>query len=183
MGGLAMNATPQQRRQIEAAQGFLLLEMAEHAQRELAGIPAGERDGTWHGLQAEACRLLGDHEAAVLEYRRALADDPQNLELLNGLAWCLKRTERLPAAISAMLQAYGAHPKEASVLYNLACYYALAGDKTQALSWLGRALRMQPALNRLIPEDADFAGLRSDPDFQFIVQTTAAAEQAERNRA
>jgi Flp pilus assembly protein TadD len=178
-----MYAMPQQRRRLDAAQGYLLLGMAEHARRELAGIPAGERCGPWHGLQAEACRLLEDHDAAVLEYQRALADDPQNLELLNGLAWCLKRTERLPAAITAMLQAYGAHPKEASVLYNLACYYALAGDKAQALSWLGRALRMQPGLNRLITEDTDFAGLRSDPDFQFIVQTTAAAERAARNRA
>ena len=42
---------------------------------------------------------------------------------------------------------------------------------------------MQPALTRLIPEDADFAGLRSDPDFQFIVQTTAAAETAVGDRA
>jgi Flp pilus assembly protein TadD len=178
-----MHAKPKHRRRVEAAQGFLMLGMAEHAQRELAEVPAHERSGPWHGLQAEACRLLEDNNAAVLAYERALADDPQNLELLNGLAWCLKRTERLPAAITAMLQAYGAHPKEASVLYNLACYYALAGDKSQALSWLGRALRMQPALTRLIPEDADFAGLRSDPDFQFIVQTTAAAEAAVGNRA
>jgi Flp pilus assembly protein TadD len=178
-----MNATPQQHRRLEAAQGYLLLGMAEHAQRELATVTPSERSGSWHGLQAEACRLLEDHDAAVLEYQRALADDPQNLELLNGLAWCLKRTERLPAAITAMLQAYGAHPKEASVLYNLACYYALAGDKTQALSWLGRALRMQPALTRLIPEDTDFSGLRTDPDFQFIVRTTTEAERAAHDRA
>jgi len=178
-----MNAAPQQRRRLEAAQGFLLLGMAEHAQRELAGIPESERSGPWHGLQAETCRLLEEHDAAVLEYQRALADDPQNLELLNGLAWCLKRTERLPAAITAMLQAYGAHPKEASVLYNLACYYALAGDKIQALSWLGRALRMRPALSRLIPEDSDFSGLRADPHFQFIVRTTTEAERAANNRA
>jgi Flp pilus assembly protein TadD len=177
-----MHSPSKQRRRIEAAQGFLLLGMAGHAQRELAGVPSGERSGQWHGLQAEACRLLEDHDAAVREYERALADDPQNLELLNGLAWCLKRTDRLPAAITAMLQAYGAHPKEASVLYNLACYYALAGDKPQALSWLGRALRMQPALSRLVPDDGDFAGLRSDPDFQFIVQTTAEAERAAGNR-
>jgi len=178
-----MHSTSKQRRQIEAAQGYLLLGMAEHAQRELGGIPDPQRDGLWHGLRAEACRLLEDHHAAVLEYQRALAVDPQNLELLNGLAWCLKRMERLPAAITAMLQAYGAHPKEASVLYNLACYYALAGDKRQALSWLGRALRMQPALTRLIPDDADFSGLRTDPDFQFIVRTTTEARRAAGNLA
>ena len=178
-----MKANSRQRRRLEAAQGFLLLGMAEHARRELATIPATERGGLWHGLQAEACRVVEDHDAAVHEYQQALVDDPQNLELLNGLAWCLKRMERLPAAITAMLQAYGAHPKEPSVLYNLACYYALAGDKTQALSWLGRALRMQPALTRLIPEDPDFAGLRADPDFQFIVRTTSEAERVASNRA
>ncbi len=178
-----MHVQPKQRRRIEAAQGFLLLGMAGHAQRELAGIPGSERTGQWHGLQAEACRLLEDYDAAVLEYERALVDDPQNLELLNGLAWCLKRTERLPAASTAMMQAFGAQPEEASGLCNLACDDALAGDKPQALSWLGRALRMQPALSRLIPEDGDFSGLRSDPDFQFIVQTSAEAERAASNRA
>ena len=69
------------------------------------------------------------------------------------------------------------------VLYNIACYYSLAGDKAQALSWLGRALRMETALRKqmteepefgrkslreLIPDEPDFDQLRNDPDFQYI---------------
>ena len=60
-----------------------------------------------------------------------------------GLAWCLKRTDRLEEAIDVMMAAYQFHEDEPIVLYNLACYFALAGDKPQALSWLGRAIRME----------------------------------------
>ncbi|NOX54523.1 MAG: hypothetical protein GXP27_08805, partial [Planctomycetes bacterium] len=44
----------------------------------------------------------------------------------------------------------------------------LAGDKDGALRWLGRALRMDPSLRELIPEETDFDPLRNDPDFRFV---------------
>ena len=47
-------------------------------------------------------------------------------------------------------------------------YYSLAGDKTQALSWLGRALRMKSSLRSLIADESDFDPLRDDPDFQYV---------------
>lgn len=68
-----------------------------------------------------------------------------------------------------MEQAYQASPKQPIVLYNLSCYFSLAGDKAQALSWLGRALRIEPTLRELIPDESDFDPLRNDPDFQFVI--------------
>jgi tetratricopeptide (TPR) repeat protein len=86
-----------------------------------------------------------------------------------GLAWCYKRTDQLAKSIEAMHQAYLAHRSEAIVLYNLSCYYSLAGNKEQALSWLGRALRMRPDLRQLIADETDFDPLRNDSDFQHLI--------------
>ena len=69
-----------------------------------------------------------------MEFGKALVEKPTDITILMGMAWCYKRTERLPLAIDAMKQAYQNSPEEPVVLYNLACYFALSGDKTQALS-------------------------------------------------
>ncbi len=68
-----------------------------------------------------------------------------------------------------MKDTYRVHRYEPIVLYNLACYLALAGEKEQALSWLGRSLRIQPSLRKLIPDDSDFDQLRHEPDFRLVV--------------
>ena len=48
--------------------------------------------------------------------------------------------------------------------------------KTQALSWLGRALRMDASYRQLIDDESDFDPLRHDPDFQMIVSAVQQAE-------
>ena len=54
------------------------------------------------------------------------------------------------------------------VIYNLACYFSLLGDKPKAIECLGRSLRMEPELKELIPNEPDFNDLRQDPHFQFV---------------
>jgi hypothetical protein len=55
-------------------------------------------------------------------------------------------------------------------LYNMACYLALDGNREQALSWLGRALRMDKTLCKLVPAETDFDSLKHDPDFQHLLE-------------
>jgi tetratricopeptide (TPR) repeat protein len=179
-------------RRLQAASGYLDLEMPAHALRALDEIPDPELTPfEFHYLQGQALRAAGHFEKALIALSRAREERPDELDVLMGLAWCYKRTDQLSRAISAMEDAYRAHPKVPVVLYNIACYYSLAGDKAQALSWLGRALRMEaslrkviveepdfdrpgPALQRqsslreLIADESDFDPLRNDPDFQYI---------------
>lgn len=124
----------------------------------------------WHVLRGEALRERCDYRAALAAYDEAQRHRPDSLDVFMGLAWCYKRTGQLPKSIEAMQQAYQHHKDEPIVLYNLSCYYALAGNKEQALSWLGRALRMQPDLRRLIPNETDFDPLRDDTDFQRLLE-------------
>jgi Flp pilus assembly protein TadD len=156
-------------RRLEAARGYLTLDMPDHALRELDAIADREACAfAWHQLRGEALRQKRDFYQALDAFQEALALEPDDVSVLFGMAWCYKRIDRLNGAIRMMERAYHAAPHQAVVLYNLACYHALAGHKKQALSWLGRALRMDASLRRLLAAERDFDGLRNDPDFRFV---------------
>lgn len=156
-------------RQLEAARGYLLLDMPDHALRELGAIEQPEKcSAELSLLRGEALRAKQDYPAALKAYGRALSERPRNVGILMGMAWCYKRVDQLQRAIAAMEEAYRVAPHEPVVLYNLACYYALDRNKAQALSWLGRAIRMDKDLRDKIPTETDFDNLRHDPDFQLI---------------
>ncbi len=162
------------RRRLLAAEGYLELEMFSQALRELQAISeVCETHTAWHLLKAEVLRAQADWHGALEEYRRCHADQPADLNVLMGLAWCYKRIGQLAQAIATMHDAHRVHPEVAVVLYNLSCYYALAERKTQALSWLGRALRMQPELRQLIPAETDFDPIRASPEFRKLLELSA----------
>jgi Flp pilus assembly protein TadD len=167
-------------RRLQAASGYLDLEMPDHALRALAGIAHPETTPfEFHLLRGMALRCAGRFSEALVALTRAREERPDDLDVLMGMAWCFKRTDQLPRAISTMEEAYGAHPKVPVVLYNIARYYSLAGDKVQALSWLGRALRMNADLRKLIDDESDFDPLRQDPDFQYITKLELLSDRPE----
>jgi len=155
---------------LSAAEGYMLLGMFTHALGSLAEIrDAGELEFRVEYMRGDALRHLERHEEALAALDRAFAVKPDDVDLLMAMAWCYKRTNQLPRAITSMEQAYRISPKEPIILYNLSCYWSLAGNKTQSLSWLGRALRMDRSLRNLIDDETDFDPLRNDPDFQMML--------------
>ncbi len=169
---MARNERVLRERRIEAAGGYLMLEMPDQALRVLSEIKDPEKcPFELNKHRGEAFRQKKQHEKALIAFRRALAEKPSELSVMLGMSWCYKRTDQLPKAIAAMEQAYRLFSDESIVLYNLACYLALAGEKDQALSWLGRSLRMNGSLRELIPNESDFDQLRDDPGFQLIAGT------------
>ena len=175
---MASSARKRRERRLEAARGYLMLDMPQHALRELEAISDPHRCiFPLNQLRGEALRHSGDYDTALTAYDRALQERPADLSVLLGIADCYRHTDRLSRAVSALQQAYRADPQQPVVMYRLACCYAQLGQKSQALSWLGRALRMDASLRALLPRDPDFDHLRHDPDFQFIV---AAVQMSER---
>ncbi len=167
---MSSRSTQRCQRTLETAQGYLLLNMPEQALRELSSIRDwGPLTVDWLRMRGEVLRSEKRHDEALEAFQQADLLTPNEVHTLLGIAWCYKRVDRLEDAIKTMLRAYRACPQEPIVLYNIACYFSLAGDKRQALSWLGRALRMSPDLRELIADETDFDRLRDDPDFHLVV--------------
>lgn len=174
---MTISTRAKRERRLEAARGYLMLSMPDHALRELELVPNPERiPCTLHRLRGEALQEKEDYAAALKAYDIVHEQKPDDVDVLLRMAWCYKRTDQLHRAIEATQHAYHVDSTEPIIVYNLACYFALDGDKPQALSWLGRALRMDKKLRRLIDDESDFDSLRNDPDFQMIVEAVNRAK-------
>jgi hypothetical protein len=62
-----------------------------------------------------------------------------------------------------------------TTLYNLACYYALAGMKEQAIAKLGESFQIDSSLLEWSKEDPDLNTLRDDPAYQALYSQPADA--------
>jgi len=171
---MVFDANKQRRRLLRAAEGYLDLDMADHALESLRRIvDPGPDPFTYYALQGQAWRSKREHHQALEWYQRAHELAPRDLNVLLEMAWCFKRIDRLDLSIETLREAYQFHMTVPVVLYNLACYYSLAGNKDQALSWLGRALRLNRGMSKLVAAETDFDPLRGDPDFQHLLALVA----------
>lgn len=59
---------------------------------------------------------------------------------------------------------------QAVVAYNLACHYALMGEKDKALPLLEESLRDNPVFVAWAQQDQDLASLHGSPEFQAMIQ-------------
>ena len=94
-GERAMSETAERRRErhLEAARGYLMLDMPDHALRELkAVVEPGEGAFDVSSLRGEALRQKRDFEAALQAFQQAHRLQPDELSVIIGVAWCLKRT-------------------------------------------------------------------------------------------
>ena len=56
-----------------------------------------------------------------------------------------------------------------ATFYNLACFYAMAGELEKALTYLGRVLPRSAELREWSMKDPDLASLHGDEDFKALV--------------
>jgi tetratricopeptide (TPR) repeat protein len=72
---------------------------------------------------------------------------------------------RPEAGIDVFKEALERHPGNPNVLYNLACFEALAGRADDALAHLQEAVEKDPRTREWARTDEDFASVRDDPRF------------------
>jgi len=53
-------------------------------------------------------------------------------------------------------------------IYNLACHYALSGEREKAIAKLGGALQLNPDLVEWSKQDPDFASIRAEPAYRSL---------------
>ena len=166
----------QKQRAIEAAQGYLMLDLPDAALRRLGLFPISDAPDGVEQLRGEAFRLKEDYERALQHFELVSASGVPSLDLWMGMAWCYKRVGRIEKAIECMRAAYQTSPKVAVVLYNLACYYSLAGEKDEALSWLARAFRLDSSYRKQVASETDFDPIRNDQEFLYLMQLSEPKE-------
>ena len=161
---------------LQQAEGYLELEMPEHALAALdrlanrAAIEAGEpllASHAWY-LRGEALRSMGCYDEALGPLEKAARFAPENSHIHLARGWCYKRTGQLQRAIDSLEHALQIEPEDALIVFNLSCYWSLAGQKGLALSFLARALEIDSSYRDLIEDERDFDPIRSDPGFQSL---------------
>lgn len=123
-------------------------------------------------LEGEALRALGRWEESLTALRMVADQEPKRLESWLGMGWCLKRTGRLDEAIQALEQGLAASPREPILLYNLACYHALAGRVQAAIEHLTNAISIDDRYRDLTGAEPDFDPIREDPRFVAATHLT-----------
>ncbi len=119
--------------------------------------------------KAEAASLAKQWSAAVPLWQRVVDVNPVNARFSNQLASALYSAKDYRRAIPAYekaLELRAGFPADAA--YNIACCYALLGEKERALEWLEKAFAMG---FRHLPDaqtDTDLASLHDDPRFLRI---------------
>lgn len=159
------------RRQLDEAEGYLMLEMPKAALRILdsrAEWPLMTFEAAF--LKGEALRCLNRHREALASLEAAAALRPDDVAVALAQGWCYKRTNRLAEAVDALERALRQDPDNALIHYNLSCYWSLAGNATKALEELATALRLRPEMRRMVAEESDFDFLRGDSAFERLVQ-------------
>lgn len=140
---------------------------------ELQELPEAERLGPVASiLEGEALRASGEWEAALVPFTRALDEDGGPLEAWLGLGWCRKRLGDLPAAIAALERGLAVFPRQAILLYNLACYLSLAGNVAAAVDRLTQAISLDQRFRDLTGTEHDFDPIRADPRFVAATSVT-----------
>ena len=123
-------------------------------------------------LEGEALRALGRFEEAITPLTAVADEHPERIEAWLGLGWCLKRLDRLDEAIRMLERGRDASPRQAIVLYNLACYHSLAGDVPAAIENLTQAIAIDDRYRDLTGTERDFDPIRTDPRFQAATHVT-----------
>jgi adenylate cyclase len=127
-------------------------------------------------LAVGALESAGDHAGADVMAQRALTGlihqcelEPENARLHYMSAGLLQRLGRGEEGRAFAEKALRMRPDDFATLYNVACYYSLAGDCERALDLLERAIHLGQGYYDWIIHDSDLAALRDLPRFQRMM--------------
>ncbi len=112
-------------------------------------------------------------EEALEFARAALEREPENYLAHKRLGIALWYLDRQDEGIASMKRSVELNPEFASAYYNLACFYARRGRKSEMLENLSRAIEQDKYTDyrEMAGEDEDFDPFRDDEDFTEIVES------------
>ncbi len=105
-------------------------------------------------------------EEAITYFSKAVSSKPNNWDARVNLGIALWGVGRKAEAVEQYKQVLNNDPGyNPSLDYNIACYYALAGQTAQGMEWLRKAIEHGHNNWELIKKDPDLNNLRELPEF------------------
>ncbi|MGH7293563.1 MAG: TPR end-of-group domain-containing protein, partial [Polyangiaceae bacterium] len=134
-------------------------------------------------VAAESLARLGDPEGAAFLARMGAKPLVQSPEVLAGIALDqgnryleIRRFEQAIAEYNRVLEV---QPKNQIALYNLACAYALMGDKERAFDYLQKTIDAGYDDFDYMDKDDDLRSLRDDPRYKRMGEAGRLKKQTE----
>jgi hypothetical protein len=121
--------------------------------------------------RAEAASAAKEWKEAAALWERVVHDNPVESRFWAALATARYSAGDFKGAIPAYEKAAELGNAPASQVYNIACCYALLGDKERAMQALERAMAMGYPSTTGPPNDADLKLLYDDPRFKKLFGT------------
>jgi tetratricopeptide repeat protein len=125
-----------------------------------------------HGKRLQEATIAnrgGDVDGAVAIYRELIAKDKTDSQAWLSLGLTTLAAKRYPDAIAALTQAANAEPIKGRAYYNLACAYALTGEKDKAIEAVGRAIEAGFRSKGNFEGDPDLKSIREDGRFRQLM--------------
>ena len=142
---------------------------------DTGGIPFGNRGDkltqgvAWIG-KGQCLDALNRNDEALAALDKAVAMEPTNTDALNIRGTILSKLKKYDEAMVMYQKALEIQPQFGGARYNMACAYALKGDKANALKNLEQAVSMESGFKQAAPKDEDFKSLWNDPEFKKLTQ-------------
>ena len=127
----------------------------------------GAAETSRFGLDRVVDLRVDDHPEPLEELRRLLVIHWSGV--LSIESYRLYEQGDFVGAIENISRQLERVPESAPMLYNLACYEALADRGEDAVAHLAKALRLDPGMLELARGDSDFDSLRQDEEFRALV--------------
>jgi hypothetical protein len=134
-------------------------------------VSKGRREAARRAVRDGAAWLLeGNFEAARRQFLSALEQDPRVPEAMNGVGVTYRMRNDLGSALGWYKKALSLDPDFGDAYYNMACIYALKGEKGLALRYLQIASLNGYQSAEGIDADPDLVGLHEEPAYRALVK-------------
>lgn len=125
-----------------------------------------------HGKRLQEATIAnrgGDVDGAVAIYRELVAKDKADAQAWLNLGLTTLAAKRYPDAIAALTQAASGEGIKGRAYYNLACAYALTGEKEKAIEAVGHAIEAGFRSKGNFEGDPDLKSIREDGRFRQLM--------------
>ena len=122
--------------------------------------------------RARLLQRSGRLEDAKVFYKKALMLDSNSVKALNDLGVAYMQGRDYVEAQESFEQAIQREPDYVDAYYNLACLYALKGEKARSLTHLKKAISLDASVGEWAKKDRDLQNLKGQTEFQEITGVT-----------